>query len=617
MAGNFNQGYALLIGVDENQVEHLKLPAVSRDIDALYGVLTNPEYCGYIPENISVVKGQNATHDKITLALTWLKNKLISDATGNATAIIYFSGHGHRDAKNYYLLPFDIADGSQRALYIQAVEFAKSISEIKARRLLVLLDCCHASGISNHIESGETSAQQFEIKPEAAPIQLFFEEDGKSNTSSTNQPGGALSQDHGRAVISSSQGNEKSFVLKSDKMSVFTYHLIQALIGHAEITKLPGREATVTVYDVANYLSKKVPETVAQEQGMKVSQRPMLKNTDLGFPIALVHGGIGYEKNTSPPDAIAVVEKLKLLSTSTQNAYAGHDATQIGIINITTVSDPKLTNLDGLPAHVQIETLTAAHAQLQRMPHDIVSQRADFAGVVPFHRNAQFVGRAAEMLKLADFFKATDTATMPITLVLRGLGGVGKSQLAIEFAYRYGQYFRGGVFWISFSETNVIDHEFARCGELLSIPSYSKLDPFSKTERVRQIFANRLPRLLIFDNCEEESQLKKWLPKTGGSRILVTSRRNDWDPTLEIKSVLPVGPLDSDEGVKLLRNLNPNLGQKEESVLREICQELGGLPLALHLAGGYLAAFHDEYGPSQLLAELKHENHQSRNPAPG
>ena len=51
---------------------------------------------------------------------------------------------------------------------------------------------------------------------------------------------------------------------------------------------------------------------------------------------------------------------------------------------------------------------------------------------------------------------------------------------------------------------------------------------------------SELPRLLIFDNCEEESLLDSWRPPSGGCRVLVTSRRSEWSPTLGVTAL----PLD-------------------------------------------------------------------------
>ena len=78
----------------------------------------------------------------------WLEGKVKADP--NATAVIYYSGHGMVDteAGQYYLIPFDIRSLSRiRGSAIKAEELTATIGEINAKRLLVILDCCHAAGI--------------------------------------------------------------------------------------------------------------------------------------------------------------------------------------------------------------------------------------------------------------------------------------------------------------------------------------------------------------------------------------------------------------------------------------------------------------------------------------
>jgi hypothetical protein len=99
MAPTFANGYALLIGVTENQVAGWALPDVARDITALAEVLQHPERCAYPAAQVQVVTGPAATRAGITDGLDWLAECLAADGSGNATAVIYYSGHGWRDAE--------------------------------------------------------------------------------------------------------------------------------------------------------------------------------------------------------------------------------------------------------------------------------------------------------------------------------------------------------------------------------------------------------------------------------------------------------------------------------------------------------------------------------------
>ena len=105
---------------------------------------------------------------------------------------------------------------------------------------------------------------------------------------------------------------------------------------------------------------------------------------------------------------------------------------------------------------------------------------------------------------------------------------------------------------------------------------------------------------MIFDNCEEEALLAHWLPKTGGCRVLLTSRRGRWSHDLGLAQ-WPLPVLDLSESVAFLRRLLPEL---DDQTGAEIAKEVGRLPLALHLAGGFLRRY-PQIGPQQYLPQLR------------
>jgi hypothetical protein len=122
---------------------------------------------------------------------------------------------------------------------------------------------------------------------------------------------------------------------------------------------------------------------------------------------------------------------------------------------------------------------------------------------------------------------------------------------------------------------------------------------------VEDVWQAPLARLLVFDNCEKPELLRRWRPTVGGCRVLVTSRRGGWDPGLGVWP-LPLGTLPRPKSVELLRGFRPDLG--EDPALDEIAAELGDLPLALHLAGSFLACYrHASAGrPAKYLEQLRH-----------
>ena len=79
MAEQFSNGYALLIAVDENAISKWSLPDVAKDVAALEEVLVHPERCAYPPDQVKVIKGQEATRQNILDQLEWLQDQVAAD----------------------------------------------------------------------------------------------------------------------------------------------------------------------------------------------------------------------------------------------------------------------------------------------------------------------------------------------------------------------------------------------------------------------------------------------------------------------------------------------------------------------------------------------------------
>ena len=111
--------------------------------------------------------------------------------------------------------------------------------------------------------------------------------------------------------------------------------------------------------------------------------------------------------------------------------------------------------------------LDKARELFAALPVDIVPEPAPLpsCSYMPLRTNNLFVGRDAELRGLARIVAAGGTAAIGQIAAATGLGGIGKTQLAVEFAYRYGKFFAGGVFWLSFAEPTTIPAEVARCGD--------------------------------------------------------------------------------------------------------------------------------------------------------
>ncbi len=254
--------------------------------------------------------------------------------------------------------------------------------------------------------------------------------------------------------------------------------------------------------------------------------------------------------------------------------------------------------------------IKSAQQRLASMPVEIIPEPTSLPkeSRIPFSLNPFFIGRIDDMQALAKLLRGEVTKSINQIVVITGLGGIGKSQLATEFVYRYGQYFAGGIFWLNFADPNAIAIEIAACGgpDGLNLQSdFTTLPLADQVQLVISTWKSPIPRLLVFDNCEDEALLEQWRPPVGGCRVLVTSRRGRWDPILGVH-VLQLKVLSRAESIELLRKHRPDI-PTDDIDLQAIAEELGDLPLALHLTGSFLATFRQARlgTPAIYLTELR------------
>jgi tetratricopeptide (TPR) repeat protein len=213
--------------------------------------------------------------------------------------------------------------------------------------------------------------------------------------------------------------------------------------------------------------------------------------------------------------------------------------------------------------------------------------------------NPVFSGRGADLKRIAAALKTGRT------VALAGPDGVGKTALATEFAHRFGRFFAGGVFWLSFTNPDEIALQVAACGGPAALNlrgDFGELALDDQLHLVLRAWQSELPRLLLFDECDDGDVLREWLPTTGGAHVLLTCRQPAWDPTLRVTPV-PIGPLVRAESAELLGRLQPDLAGS--GALAQVAAELGDLPLALRLAGGFLRRYGRQVRPDVFLEQVR------------
>jgi hypothetical protein len=191
-------------------------------------------------------------------------------------------------------------------------------------------------------------------------------------------------------------------------------------------------------------------------------------------------------------------------------------------------------------------------------------------------RNPRFTGRDRMLTELRRRLGAGE-ATL-VVQALYGLGGVGKTQLAIEYTHRFAADY-DLVWWIDAEQPLLIPNQLTGLAARLDLPAGPTV-----TDTVERLLAELRSRdrwLLVFDNAERPGDIADYRPG-GTGHVLITSRSPGWGA---LGGRLEVDVLARAETVTLLRARIPAL---DEELAGQLAAELGDLPLAAAQAAGYL-----------------------------
>jgi hypothetical protein len=198
-------------------------------------------------------------------------------------------------------------------------------------------------------------------------------------------------------------------------------------------------------------------------------------------------------------------------------------------------------------------------------------------------RNAVFTGRDEAMERLRRQITGGST-TVILPVALHGLGGVGKTQLAREYAHRFGADY-DLVWWINAESTEFIDEALADLARRLRLPGTGESiteDSLAVREALRLGQSGRW--LLIYDNATDPARLRPFLPSGTSGHVLITSRNQTW---AQQAVPLEVDVFTAEESVEHLTRTVPGLGGQDALRIAEL---VGHLPLAVESAGAWLAS---------------------------
>jgi hypothetical protein len=207
---------------------------------------------------------------------------------------------------------------------------------------------------------------------------------------------------------------------------------------------------------------------------------------------------------------------------------------------------------------------------------------------VPYQRNPTFTGREQALAALGAALKPGGTAA--VTQVLQGADGVGKTTLAVEYAYRYRSRFET-VWWVRAEQPATLVSDLAELGAALGLAEAGQPDQQVTVAAVRRWLADHDRWLLVLDNAAPDGpsglraplgRLVDLLPPVVHGQVLVTSRDAQWEHHATLAEIAVFTP---EEAVAFLLARS---GRDDEATAEEVAELLGFLPLALEQAGAYV-----------------------------
>jgi len=215
---------------------------------------------------------------------------------------------------------------------------------------------------------------------------------------------------------------------------------------------------------------------------------------------------------------------------------------------------------------------------------------------VPHPRNPNFVGRD----ELLDQIHKTLTSKNAAALTaIHGMGGVGKTQLAAEYAYDHAGDYQV-VWWIKSEEPAALASDYAALAEALDLPQKQERDQTVIVEAVRAWLNHNGAWLLIFDNARGKEDLRGWLPQNPAGHVVITSRDPNWGG---VAKPLEVEVLTREDAVRFLLQ---RTGQDDADAARLLAEALGDLPLALEQAGAYIETTGKPFAEYLMLFKTRH-----------
>ncbi|MEH2205057.1 MAG: tetratricopeptide repeat protein, partial [Nostoc sp.] len=210
---------------------------------------------------------------------------------------------------------------------------------------------------------------------------------------------------------------------------------------------------------------------------------------------------------------------------------------------------------------------------------------------IPYRGVANFVGRDEKLVEVHKKLLQNDNAAI---LAVAAMGGIGKTELATQYAQRYKVNYPGGLCWLDARKPDLAAEivEFAKFYMKLEVPQTL----LTSQEQAKWCWYNWQPQtglvLLVLDNVDDVTNWensRQVLPTDNRFRILMTTRLRNLGSTVQQITLDELSPNDALNLLIALLGENDRRVQREPQTAANLCKWLGYLPLGLQLVGAYLA----------------------------
>ena len=190
--------------------------------------------------------------------------------------------------------------------------------------------------------------------------------------------------------------------------------------------------------------------------------------------------------------------------------------------------------------------------------------------------------------------------------VITGIGGVGKTQLAVEYVYLYRKEY-AVIWWMRAEGPVTLASDYTGLADMIGAeaidsPESQVANQDAKVQAIRRWLDNESDWLLVFDNAQKPEDIVEYLPHQGNGHVLITSRTQKWGGTADGDSELGVF-----KAVEAVDFIAKRTGQFDKGASDALARELGCLPLALEQAGSYIKTRHQSINEYRVLFRAHHE----------